>query len=85
MTALQSKDAAGNVTGCSIGGPDLGAGLAINCELLAVGPSLAAGHEMAFARKVAQKLVFMDGGKIVEQDPPEDPFRNPQMHRLRTF
>jgi general L-amino acid transport system ATP-binding protein len=42
-------------------------------------------HEMGFARKVADKMVFMDEGEIVEQAAPEDFFANPQTDRCRTF
>ena len=42
-------------------------------------------HEMAFARKVAQKVIFMDGGKVVEQGHPNELFGNPQTQRLRDF
>jgi polar amino acid transport system ATP-binding protein len=42
-------------------------------------------HEMSFARKVANRVIFMDGGAIVEQGPPEDLFGRPKSERLRTF
>ena len=42
-------------------------------------------HEMGFARKVADQMVFMDGGEIVETGPPADFFGNPQTDRCRTF
>jgi polar amino acid transport system ATP-binding protein len=42
-------------------------------------------HEMQFARDVAHRLVFMDGGNIVEQGPPKDLFTNPSTDRLRSF
>ena len=42
-------------------------------------------HEMGFARKVADKMVFMDEGRIVEQSAPEPFFDNPQTDRCRTF
>ena len=42
-------------------------------------------HEMGFARKVADQMVFMDGGEIVETGPPEDFFGNPQSDRCRMF
>ena len=42
-------------------------------------------HEMAFARDVAEHVVFMDGGVIVEQGPPEQVFGNPQQARTRQF
>ena len=42
-------------------------------------------HEMGFARKVADQMVFMDGGEIVETGPPEDFFGNPLSDRCRMF
>lgn len=42
-------------------------------------------HEMGFAREVATRVLFMDGGKIVEQGPPEQIFGAPQNDRLKDF
>ena len=42
-------------------------------------------HEMNFARDVAEQVIFMDGGVIVEQGPPEQVFGNPQQTRTRQF
>ena len=42
-------------------------------------------HEMGFARRVADRVIFMDGGEIVEQNAPEAFFGNPQSVRTRTF
>ena len=42
-------------------------------------------HEMAFARDVADRLIFMDGGVIVEQGSPEQVFENPQQERTKEF
>ena len=42
-------------------------------------------HEMGFAREVADRVVFMDGGVIVEQGKPEDIFGNPQNERTIAF
>lgn len=42
-------------------------------------------HEMGFAREVADKVLFMDGGYIVEEAPPKDLFENPQDARLQQF
>jgi polar amino acid transport system ATP-binding protein len=42
-------------------------------------------HEMGFAREVADTVVFMDGGVIVESGPPKDVLLNPQMDRTRDF
>ena len=42
-------------------------------------------HEMGFARDVATRAVFMDGGVIVEQGPPDDVFNNPQNERTKDF
>ena len=42
-------------------------------------------HEMGFAREVASRVLFMDGGRIMEQNTPEEFFGNPQHPRLRDF
>ncbi|WP_213942052.1 amino acid ABC transporter ATP-binding protein [Pseudomonas sp. dw_612] len=42
-------------------------------------------HEMAFARAVADRIVFMDAGRILEQNPPELFFTNPQTARAQQF
>ena len=42
-------------------------------------------HEMGFAKEVGNRVLFMDGGKIVEQGPPEDLFGNPKNPRLQEF
>ena len=42
-------------------------------------------HEMAFARDVADQVIFMDGGVIVEQGPARDVIDNPQQERTRHF
>ena len=42
-------------------------------------------HEMGFARTVADRVIFMDGGEIVEQNEPEEFFHNPQSERTRQF
>ena len=42
-------------------------------------------HEMAFARDVANRVVFMDQGVIVEDDVPENIFNNPKNERTREF
>ena len=42
-------------------------------------------HEMGFAREVADRVVFMDGGVVVEQGTPEDVIDNPQHERTQTF
>jgi polar amino acid transport system ATP-binding protein len=42
-------------------------------------------HEMGFARKVADRIVFMDGGRIVEEAPPDVFFREPRNERTRAF
>ena len=42
-------------------------------------------HEMQFARAVADKIVFIDGGKIVESDKPEKFFTQPETDRARRF
>jgi ABC-type polar amino acid transport system ATPase subunit len=42
-------------------------------------------HEMGFAREVASRVLFMDGGKIVEEGTPEAIFDRPVSERLRGF
>ena len=42
-------------------------------------------HEMAFARDVADQVIFMDGGVVVEEGTPEAVFGNPQQERTRQF
>ena len=42
-------------------------------------------HEMGFAREVADRVIFMDGGYIVEQGTPEEVFGNPQNKRTQDF
>ena len=42
-------------------------------------------HEMAFARDVADQVIFMDGGVIVEQGPSHEVIENPQQERTRQF
>jgi len=42
-------------------------------------------HEMGFAREVADRLVFFDGGKIVEEGSPEQIFNQPQQERTKLF
>ena len=63
-------------------------------EVLAVMEDLAASHgvtmivvthEMMFAREAADRVVFMDGGVIVEEGTPEDVIGNPRSNRLRAF
>jgi len=62
-------------------------------DVLSVMRDLAAGgmtmmvvtHEMAFAREVADRVIFMDGGVIVEEGPPADVIGNPKEERTRTF
>lgn len=62
-------------------------------EVLDVMKSLADGgmtmvvvtHEMGFAREVASRAIFMDEGKIVEENKPKELFENPQSDRLKNF
>ncbi|MBC2393889.1 amino acid ABC transporter ATP-binding protein [Clostridium acetobutylicum] len=42
-------------------------------------------HEMGFAREVADRVIFMDGGKIVEENTPEGIFTNPKEERTKEF
>lgn len=62
-------------------------------EVLAVMTSLASEgmtmlivtHEMNFARRVADRIVFMDDGQILEDTPPEEFFQSPQTERAKSF
>lgn len=62
-------------------------------EVLDVMVSLAEGgmtmicvtHEMGFARQVANRVIFMDQGQIIEQNEPEEFFLNPQHERTKLF
>ncbi len=42
-------------------------------------------HEMGFAREVATRVMFMDGGNFVEENEPKEFFSNPKNERLKTF
>ena len=42
-------------------------------------------HEMGFAREVANKVLFIDEGMILEEEPPEEFFSNPKNPRLKEF
>ncbi|MGL4548996.1 MAG: polar amino acid ABC transporter ATP-binding protein, partial [Eubacterium aggregans] len=42
-------------------------------------------HEMGFARRVANKVLFMDSGIILEEGPPEEIFEHPRNERTKEF
>jgi len=42
-------------------------------------------HEMGFAKQVADRVIFMDGGEIIEQNEPNEFFNNPQSERTKLF
>jgi polar amino acid transport system ATP-binding protein len=42
-------------------------------------------HEMGFAREVGSRVIFMDNGRIVEENTPEEIFSRPQSERLKSF
>lgn len=42
-------------------------------------------HEMGFAKEVADRVIFMDNGKIIEQNTPEELFEHPQIDRTKLF
>jgi polar amino acid transport system ATP-binding protein len=67
--------------------PELvGSVLAVMRDLKASGMTmLVVTHEMAFAREAADRVVFMDGGVIVEEGPPEAVFGAPKMERTKAF
>jgi len=42
-------------------------------------------HELAFARKIADRIIFMDQGQIIDDQPPEEFFLNPGSERAKEF
>jgi polar amino acid transport system ATP-binding protein len=42
-------------------------------------------HEMGFAREAGDRMIFMDGGAIIEEGEPMEMFNNPQHERTREF
>jgi len=46
---------------------------------------LVVSHEMGFANRVADRVIFMDAGEIIEQNPPQEFFNNPQNERTKLF
>ena len=42
-------------------------------------------HEMGFAREVASRVLFMDNGRVIEENTPQEIFNNPQSDRLKNF
>ncbi len=42
-------------------------------------------HEMGFARKVSNRIMFMDGGSVIEESEPQDFFENPRSERTKMF
>jgi polar amino acid transport system ATP-binding protein len=42
-------------------------------------------HEMGFAREVGDRVIFMDGGRIIEEGTPEKMFAHPENARLKEF
>jgi ABC-type glutathione transport system ATPase component len=42
-------------------------------------------HEMGFAKTVAHRVIFMDGGEIIEEKPPEEFFTHPESERTKLF
>ncbi len=42
-------------------------------------------HEMGFAKTVANRVIFMDGGKVIEENDPHEFFDNPQHERTKLF
>ena len=42
-------------------------------------------HEMGFAREVGSRVIFMDGGRIIEEGTPDDIFNHPKSDRLKSF
>jgi len=42
-------------------------------------------HEMGFARSVADRMIFMDEGKVIQDDTPDGMFSNPESERVKNF
>ncbi|CSB02006.1 AapP [Vibrio cholerae] len=42
-------------------------------------------HEMGFAKEVADRVIFMDAGEIIEENNPKEFFENPQSDRTQNF
>jgi ABC-type polar amino acid transport system ATPase subunit len=60
--------------------------LSVMKELAAEGMTMAVvTHEMGFAREVADRVLFVDGGRIMEQGTPDEVFNHPENQRLREF
>jgi polar amino acid transport system ATP-binding protein len=60
--------------------------LDVMLELAEVGSTMMiVTHEMQFARAVADRIVFLDGGEIVEMDSPENFFTQPKTERAQRF
>ncbi len=57
----------------------------VRAEAVAGMTMVLATHEMAFAREVATQVCFLDGGRILEQGPPEQIFTEPREERTRQF
>jgi len=64
----------------------VGEGLLVMKDLAIGGMTMmVVSHEMGFARDVGDRIVFMDGGKIVEEGPPNEIFDRPREARTREF
>ena len=64
----------------------VGEGLAVMKELAETGMTMVVvTHEMGFAREVGTKVLFMDEGRIMEENTPAEFFANPQCDRLKEF
>ena len=64
----------------------IGEVLAVMTELAAEGMTMVVvTHEMNFARRVANRVIFMESGSILEEGAPEDFFTNPRTQRARDF
>jgi len=64
----------------------IGEVLAVMHDLVEAGMTmLVVTHEMSFARAVADEIVFLDAGRVVERGPPEQLFENPETERTDRF
>jgi len=63
----------------------IGATVVIAALRLAGMTMLCVTHEMGFAKTVADRVIFMDGGEVVEENEPGEFFDNPQHDRTKLF
>ena len=60
-----------------------GVGVAVQISLVSI--AISTKHEMQFAKAVADRVIFMDGGQIVEENEPKEFFEHPKTERAKQF